>query len=344
MDKLLVELLSPFAGRLVATFSAVSIAFWGVGMTVVHLGHWLPLDGLCLVRGDFCGLTDGRWKEAAGPVGAALVVIVVLSTIVLALAPAVLKFLHSGGPLWRTPGIRRQRRARELHKRLAQDGEKHRCSRYPHGVPSKKAKRSRRDWVKGLFTSAPGADSDTPPKEPTFVAIDVPLQPTRLANVFAATQQRIVAKHGLRMNSCRRLLVEVMPARKRAELEALTGAVLRRVHTMTWFLVAIVWAPALPGYWWMLWVAACLVMAHWMYREVCQAACECCDALEAVVAVQRHQLYRAVGFPLPASTADEPRCGAELSGYLDRSTEVPHTVFAWSGDSGTSSAATAEEA
>lgn len=343
MDKLLVELLSPFAGRLVATFSAVSVAFWCVGMTVVHVAHWRPLDGLCVVRGDFCGLTDGHWKEAAGPVGAALVVIVVLSTIVLALAPAVLNFLHSGGPLWRKAGTCRQRRTRDRHKKLAQKGEKHRCNRYPHGVPSKRRRQSWRDRARQLVPWR-GANSDVPVRDGVFVAIDVPLQPTRLANVFAAAQQRIVAKHGLRMNSCRRLLVEVMPAPKRAELEALSGAVLRRVHTMTWFLFAIVWALALPGLWWLLWVAACLLMAHWMYLEVCHAAGEYCDALEAVVAVQRHQLYRVVGFPVPGSTADEPRRGAELSGYLDRCTEVPRTVLAWSGDSGKSVAATVEEA
>ncbi len=213
--------------------------------------------------------------------------------------------------------------ARNKHKGRAQNGDRHRCGRYPQGVPSKTAKLSLRDRWRRLG----GKDEPEKPLGRTFRAIDVPLQPTRLGNVFAAAQQRIVAKHGFRMNSCRRLLVEVMSQEKRAELEALIGSVMRRVHTMNWFLLAIVWAVFLPGFYPMLWVAVCLLMAYWMYCEVCKAACEYCDTLEVVVTVHRNQLYHAVGFPLPESTEDESRRGGELSGYLDRGTEVPCTFF-----------------
>lgn len=338
MDKLLTELLSPFAGRLVATFSAISIAFWATGLMVVRLAHPRLVSNTCLGRDDLCGLWTRQWSQAMMPAAAILIGVIILSTIVLALAPATLTFLH-GGWWWRRLGTWRQRAARNKHKNRAQKGDRHRCGRYPQGVPSTTVKPSLRDRWRRLSRKGKPEKQKKPPPGRTFHAIDVPLQPTRLGNVFAAAQQRIVAKHGFRMNSCRRLLVEVMSQEKRAELEALIGSVMRRVHTMNWFLLATVWAVFLPGAYWMLWVAACLSMAHWMYREVCQAACEYCDALEAVVTVHRKQLYHAVGFPLPKSTEDELRRGGELSGYLDRGTEVPCILFQWQADSGTTAGA-----
>ena len=97
MDKLLTELLSPFAGRLVTTFSAVSIAFWAIGLMVVRLVHPRLLSSTCLGRDDLCGLSTRQWSQAMMPVGAILIAVIILSTIVLALAPAMLTFLHGGG-------------------------------------------------------------------------------------------------------------------------------------------------------------------------------------------------------------------------------------------------------
>lgn len=304
MEKLLTELLSPFAGRLVATFSAISLAFWVTGIAIAH-SYPSKLLPPCLGHKDLCGILSGSWKTAALPTAVLAVVVIVISASVLASTSGMLTFLH-GPDWWRRPGTALQRNARIDHSKRWTAGRRHRGSRYPHGLTSK--------------------STDVPP-----LPTDVPLSSTRLANVFAAAQHRILVKHGLRMGSCRRLLIEVLAKEKRAELEALSGAVMRRVHTLNWFLITTVLAFLLPNPLISLcWAGASLLMAFLMYRAVCDAAGEYCDALEAVVVVHRADLYTAAGFPPPTSTADEPRRGRQLSAYLKGGELPTDTRLQWS--------------
>jgi hypothetical protein len=208
--------------------------------------------------------------------------------------------LLCGRGWWNLPGVALQKSARKRHVNREQRGRRHRRRGYPQGVPAKYKK---------------DADSALP--------TDVALEPTRLGNVFAAAQHRILLRHGLWMASCQWLLLEIMPAEKRSALEALSDAVLRRVHAWEWLILTASWACFLPGTAAkVIWVAVCLLAAHWAYREICRASADYCDVLEAIVLTHRPALYRAVGFPVPKSTDDEPRKGLELSGYLDQRERV----------------------
>jgi hypothetical protein len=305
VDKLLTELLSPFAGRLIATVSLASTVFWALGLVILRFCHPQPLPACASGGVDLCGALTGHWAQAVVPGLLFFGGVFVVSTIILAFPRWTLEVLSGRGWWWHTVGVACQDIARERHAGRAGKKQRHRGRWYPQGVPRKSAGH---------------------PVHPN----DVPLESTRLANVFAATQQRILARHGLRMSSCQWLLLEVSPPEKKAELEHLSQAVLRRVHALEWFVLTAVWAYFLPTAGVRVaWVLACLVAAHWAYREVCRAAVEYCEVLDATVTTHRMRLYRAAGFPLPQSTSDEPIRGNELSGYLDRSRSPGHVEFVW---------------
>ncbi|MFG1641274.1 hypothetical protein ACGFMK_13385 [Amycolatopsis sp. NPDC049252] len=305
MDKLLTALLSPFAGRLIATVSLASTVFWAVGLVVLGACHPQPLPACASGGGDLCGVLSGHWAQAVVPALFFFGGVFVVSTVILSFPRWTLEALSGRGWWWRVLGRACQDRARTRHAASATRRRQHRSRWYPHGVP----------WNYPAYLLLP---------------TDVPLEPTRLANVFAATQQRILSRHGLWMSSCQWLLLEVSPPEKKAEFEQLSQAVLRRVHALEWFVLTTAWAYFLPAAGARVaWVLVCLAAAHWAYREVCRAAAEYCEVLDATVTTHRMRLYRAAGFPLPQSTSEELAKGHELSAYLDRSRPTGHVEFVW---------------
>jgi hypothetical protein len=290
VNKFITELLSPFAGRLMAGVSLASTLFWLVGLVVLWRFHPQPLPACPSGGRDLCGVLSGHWSEAILPGLLFFGGVFFISAAILTFPRWTLELLCGRGWWWRAPGryfqgIAADRQADREVERL-----RHRGRWYP---------------------KAQGT-ADYVPSPGRF------LEPTRLGNVFAATQQRILIRHGLRMDSCQWLLLGVMPAEKRTELEALSGAVLRRVHALEWFVLTTAWAFLLPGTAAkVVWVVVCLLAAHWAYREICRASGDYCEVLEVIVLTSRPALYRAVGFSVPKSTGDDRRKGRELSGYLD---------------------------
>jgi hypothetical protein len=178
-----------------------------------------------------------------------------------------------------------------------------RADRYPQGMPRKR--------------------HDDPPR-----LVDVELEPTFLGNVFAATHQYILAVYGLRLHSCWKPLLIVLPPDDAAKLTASSGVVLARAEAVIWAVLTCVWAVWFDGTLWKIgWVLGWLTIAYLAYRGVCTAAGAYCDDLRAMVFVHRLLLYKAANFPLPKSTADELRTGPELSGYLDRCGPPPPIKF-----------------
>lgn len=298
MTKFLTELLSPFAGRLLAAVSLASTVFWIVGLVILWRCHPQPMPACPSGGRDLCGVLSGHWSSALLPGLLFSGGVLLVSAVILSFPRWTLGLLCGRGWWWRRPGGEFQRIARAHHADRAKRRRPNRGRWYPQGVPHGKA-----------FAALAQRD-------------DVPLESTRLGNVFAAVQHRIRLRHGLRVDSCQWLLLAVMPAEKRAELEALSGAVLRRVHAWEWFLLTASWAFFLPGFGAKAgWVAVCVLAAHWAYREICRASADYCEVLEVAVLTNRPALYRAVGFPVPKSTLAERNSGDELSRYLDRRVE-----------------------
>ena len=302
MNKLITDLLSPFAGRLLAGVSLASTVFWLVGLVMLWRFHPQPLPACPSGGHDLCGVLSGHWSSALLPALLFFGGVFLVSATILSSPRWTLELLCGRGWWWRKPGEYFQGIAWERQAERVRNDRPSRIRWYPWGDPG-------------------GEDHAE--------STDFRLEPTRLGNVFAAAQHRIDLRHGLRMDSCQWLLLAVLPAEKRAELETLSGAVLRRVHVVEWFLLTAAWAFLLPGAAAKAgWVVVCVLAAHWAYREICRAAADYCELLEVAVLTNRPALYRAVGFPVPMSLKDARRKGRALSGYLDSQEEV-EMVLCW---------------
>jgi hypothetical protein len=295
---------TPFVGRLAATVTTASILSWLAGTVLFHLCHPQSAPDCPSGGEDLCGVLSGHWSAAVLPLVIAALFVVVVSALVLAGSRWTLEIMQGPGWWWRPGRVCQDfRRQRQVRRRAL--GRRHRCRYYPQGVPRKPT-------------------SDTPR------ANDVSLQPTLFGNVFAAAQQRILGAFGLRMSSCRWLLVEILSAEERTELSSRSSSVMRRVLVIQWAVLDAGWAFLIPRFGWqVLWVTLCMAVVFVVYLDSCREAVEYCGAIEAVLAVHRRKLYRAVGLPAPRSTVEEPGMGLELSGYLDRQTSIGHKPLRW---------------
>jgi hypothetical protein len=304
VDKLVTELINPFASRLMATVSLASVVFWTVGVTLFYRLHPGPIS-LCEEGGQqLCGVLSGKWASAVVPLLAFAVAALVVSAMVMAGSYLTLDLLHGRSFWWHGIGTWRQERARYAHGERDRAGRDNRTKWYPYG---------------------PLTDDD----------VDL-IQPTRLGNIFAAAHQRIVERNGLHLGSCLRLLRHVMVDDKRADLDRTLAELARRVQLLEWLVLGAVWFLLLPATTAkVIWVLGCLLAVAWMYREVCTKAMEYCDELETVVLLNRYKLYRAVGLAPPASTADEPKMGRDLCAYLDRRESAVPLALRWDDDAKT---------
>jgi hypothetical protein len=324
MDKFVGELLSPIARHLTRhlTLGSLSAAvlFWGMGIFLFHQFHPQSPPGCPTGGADLCGLlarNDGYRWSAAGVLG--LVAIFFTAQAVSARAVEVTQFLS--GTRWskRRLFVFLQYRFRErLIKRgygsrdLSAGSDRVRpvnircrlrADRYPHGVPRK--------------------PHEYPPQP-----VDVPLEPTFLGNVFAAMHQHILAVHGLRLQSCWKLLLMVLPDDKKANLLTSSSVVLAKAQSVIWALMNCIWVVWIPGALWKIgWVYGWLVVAYLAYRGVCTAAGVYCDELRAIIFAYQFDLYKRVNFKPPTSTADAPRTGRNLSNHLDRRWSLASVMF-----------------
>lgn len=322
MDKVISELLAPFV-RLLSPGSLTAAAlFWGIGLFLFHLFHPQALPGCSTGGADLCGLLSQDGQRRAVAIALLLFAILVTAESVFARAAEFTQFLS--GTRWskRWLFIFLQHRTRErLIKRgygardlSADPGTcirppnvrcRVRADRYPQGVPRN-------------------------PHGGTFRPLDVPLEPTFLGNVFAATHQHILVTHGLRLHSCWRLLLVVLPESERMKLVTSSSTVLARTQGVMWSGLVCIWALWLPEHLWKIgWIAFWLTVAYLAYRGLCKAAGEYCDDLKPIILKNRWLLYDAVNFALPKSTFDELKTGLKLSGYLDRKGPPEDVEFQW---------------
>ncbi|WP_424210927.1 hypothetical protein ACN20G_01840 [Streptomyces sp. BI20] len=254
------------------------------------------------------------WSEKAG---APLVVLLAVAGVLLlagagllalALATPLLRFLTGTGPLWRIGG---EALAAGAARRAGQADTD--WQRAMGAVRARNAPRSALAHYQRCER-----ERRRRPVDPLYVV------PTRLGNQIRAAERRIADRYGLDSVVVWPVFASVLPEpvllaaeRARAALDQATAALL-------WGLVfaAGMW----PFTWWAI-PAGLLVAPLVVYGVLPARARRFGEATEAAFAVHRAELYRALRLPAPASPADEPRAGRELTSYLVRGSDDPAFRF-----------------
>ncbi|MCX5263338.1 hypothetical protein [Streptomyces sp. NBC_00199] len=155
------------------------------------------------------------------------------------------------------------------------------------------------------------------------------LQPTRIANVLAAAEQRVAERHGLDMELCWRPLVEVVDQAVRTRLESASSLIVTRAQAVLFAAGLLAWTWLLPAWWARgAYAVCCLLLVRIACRAVAAAVEAYCDAAEDTFLLHRTGLYCALGFPLPTTTQAERSQGRELSRYLAKRS-LPPVAFDW---------------
>jgi hypothetical protein len=141
-------------------------------------------------------------------------------------------------------------------------------------------------------------------------------KPTRLGDALRASETRPNARYGLDVVVCLPRIWLLLPDTARQELGEGRSRLDGAIAVWLWALFATaltVWV------WWALPIALAIltaVYAGWILRSAQAYG----DLLEATFDVHRALLYDGVGWPRPASLADERATGEALSVYLYRGT------------------------
>lgn len=142
------------------------------------------------------------------------------------------------------------------------------------------------------------------------------MAPTRIGCALAAVGERVGKRHALDLEWCWEPLLAVLPAEPRQLLASESLRVTQRGQGLVWSVLALVWTALIPFPWAVLWVLAALLGACLLNAGLRDAACIYCDLVEALVAANRHLLYRSLGLDPPESAAAELSAGRRLSDYL----------------------------
>jgi hypothetical protein len=317
VEKLIGGLSEPLARRWGGEAVGAALVFWATGVVVYLLSRSsaaldCPGDGL---PGELvCRLAAyGSLGAVAGTVILASVV-VGSSLLVAGVAPWVLRLLAgSGWPRWGlvTRLTRwRLRQHQRRRRRLARIGPPVAGgSAEPQPIERVLLDRSQRIAWAGLRWY------------PGDAAV---LAPTHIGNAFAAVSQRIADRHGLVLAVVWEPLLAVLPDHLHGRLAEQSRVLTSRAQGVVWPLASVVWLPligsvplALGGF------LVVVGLTSVAYALLCEAVRCYCDLVEGVVSTNRVQLYRAVGFAPPASSATEPAEGARLSAYLDVGVAAP---------------------
>lgn len=137
--------------------------------------------------------------------------------------------------------------------------------------------------------------------------------PTRFGNSLRAAEQKIGARYGLNGVVLWPRLWLVLPDPVKSELAAARSRMALLVRL--WWLAVLL----LPWAWFAWWLALlALIMATVVYRRLLAAAAIYGDLFVASYEVHRFDLYRALRWPLPRSTAEESALGEALTAHLWR--------------------------
>ncbi|MGW5103785.1 hypothetical protein [Streptomyces sp. NPDC004100] len=155
--------------------------------------------------------------------------------------------------------------------------------------------------------------------------------PTRIGNSLAAMTERVTARHGWDLAWCWELIDLALPEPLAKRLRGDSDRLTARGQNLLWALltcpVALAGAgvtvgrddggPLVLGAFAVAAAGAALAV-FLLFRGLCAAVDVYCDSVEAVLVAARPDVYRAAGWPAPATPAQERVSGAELSGYLSR--------------------------
>lgn len=284
MDKIVGELLGPFARRLATSAAVATVTFWAVGVMLFFWLHPQPLPGCPSGGKDLCGALTGGWVRAA-PLLGCLVGAMVFSYWLWFGQTTMMTSLLTGSewPRWlRLAGAWIESKRRWRTKRDALLTPPVRRARagmrwFPHG-----RRLSRR-------TAAPHED--------------LALEPTRLGNVFAAAAEHVRDEHGMELHTCWRYLPSVATSTEITSLEFASRVLLDRALAVMWLLASLSWLALLPGTpAKLVFTALALLLARVFYRRMCQAAAHYCDNLETVIHTHETELRKRAGQSTPVAS------------------------------------------
>lgn len=147
------------------------------------------------------------------------------------------------------------------------------------------------------------------------------VMPTRVGNILRAGERRPRYWYGLDAVVVWPQLWLVLPEQPRNDIHFARARLDSTVTTFAWCLLSCLlgflwWPAALIG--------AAVSVAVWRIW-VPAAATSYATVLSAVFDTHRFLLYEALRYPLPATPAEEPTVGADLTGYLWNGTPQPNT-------------------
>jgi hypothetical protein len=199
------------------------------------------------------------------------------------------------------------------------------------GVRRRTAK-LRRDARRLRELAVKGIDQLSARELATYVALDrrrrrAPTRPerrmpTHLGNVLRAAEGRPEAHYGLEATTCWPRLWLLLPDTARTEVAAARSSLNAATQVWLWGVLFVVWT---VWAWWALPLGA--LVAAGAYAQMLRSAGVFGDLLESCFDVYRGSLYESLRWPLPASPADERRCGRDLTRYLWRGSSLPTPSF-----------------
>lgn len=167
---------------------------------------------------------------------------------------------------------------------------------------------------------SPAADAEAAVKLRRFPGNE-DVMPTRIGNILRAGERRPDYWYGLDSIVVWPQLWLVLPEQPRNDIRRARAQLDSTVNAFTWALLscllAVLWWPAAL-------IGAAVSVAVWRIW-LPAAAATYATVLSAVFDTHRFMLYEALRHPLPATPAEEPAAGANLTSYLWNGTPQPST-------------------
>ncbi|MGW2573090.1 hypothetical protein [Streptomyces sp. NPDC001537] len=156
------------------------------------------------------------------------------------------------------------------------------------------------------------------------------MRATRLGNILQIADSRPLHKYGLEATVVWPVLWQVMTGEERHDVSQSRVGLERNIEAWGWSVLFLAWTP------WAWWAVPASVVASSAiyYTSVLSAAQTYGQLLEASFDLYRMNLYRALCLTPPASAAEEQRCGALLTQFLQDSL-LPDVAYQHPEPSGT---------
>jgi hypothetical protein len=262
------------------------------------VGAWCAHDGGALVARSTRWLNSRSGLEQGLATAAALVGATLVSLIILAVVPSVLRLLEGYWPAWLEPV--RARLVRRATVAADRDIEEVQKLERDHRTDPRLDRRLRQ-----------------------LPSIAERYMPTRLGNLVRAAQTRPIDKYGLDPVAIWPHLFLVMPETTQKEITAAANALERTVMAVFCSLLFVVLSP------WVWWAAPLgIAVAALLQRTVVHGAARTqAELIEAAIDLHRLDLYRKLSWPLPANPAEERELGEQLVSYLRYGSDSTEPAF-----------------